>query len=828
MADEQEVQQEQEQHTEEAGSRGGADETFTVYVGNLHQVATEHELGGLFTSLAPMMAPVNIKIMRDKASGMSAGYGFVTFADRAGAEHAMEAMNGQVAWGRPLKLQWAQHRNTGGAQPSSSAEGQSFDVFVGDLARDIDEQKLREAFSHLGNVTRVVVMWDYPSGRNKGYGFVSFATQEEAEAAIQQMHGAMVGSRPVRCGWGQRRAQQGGAGAFHSHQQHQHQHQHQQQQGFFPARGNGSLGRGQQWGDGGQQHAPGFGSAVAMASHLQQQQQQGYPQQGYPQHLNSMMGLMGMQLGLDPQQAQQLAQQQAQRAQLGGAFQPATAATANGFSERPGGAGGRPGARGGGGGGGKVNAGQAGRGAGPEPTKAGAADAQQHVPSSSVSLPALAEGGQGPSPRGSAAAGGSCCVRVDNVDKTVQKAELFGAFAKFGTLEDCTIVRKGNPYHAIVRFATPQQAAEAAAGMNGFQLDGRRLRCAVEGSSASGEGAGALPRAKSASDIPLPPRALDRAHAVEALAAKMRAVLQDRGELHGTSPQARAAAGAAGAAAAGGGTPTAAHGAAAGAFSGRPPGVSPGQSGPAHYPQHHQWVPPGHMQGGEASPRGASAAGAGRGGPGHGPGGPRYPPAPPPSWTPQQAQHMLSPGMLMAQQAQQQARAHAGHAAGGAGASPLMPPQQQPMSPMAYGPGGVVLPPQLAMLNMMAAQGVPGGPPTYTLPMMPGYGGQPMVGAPPVMQPGFAALQQQALIQQLLLHQQRQQQAAAAAAAAAAAEAAGAAAAAQAGETPGVPDSGTSQAESIPSGSGTPPPTSSTPPPPAQAAPEPVAAGADS
>ena len=39
-------------------------------------------------------------------------------------------------------------------------------------------QKLREAFSHLGNVTRVVVMWDYPSGRNKGYGFVSFATQQ--------------------------------------------------------------------------------------------------------------------------------------------------------------------------------------------------------------------------------------------------------------------------------------------------------------------------------------------------------------------------------------------------------------------------------------------------------------------------------------------------------------------------------------------------------------------------------------------------------------------------------------------------------------------------
>jgi len=68
----------------------------------------------------------------------------------------------------------------------------------------------------------------------------------------------------------------------------------------------------------------------------------------------------------------------------------------------------------------------------------------------------LADGRQGASPSGSAAAGGSCCVRVDNVDKTVQKAELFGAFAKFGTLEDCTIVRKGNPYHAIVRWGSPE------------------------------------------------------------------------------------------------------------------------------------------------------------------------------------------------------------------------------------------------------------------------------------------------------------------------------------------------------------------------------------
>ena len=33
------------------------------------------------------------------------------------------------------------------------------------------------------------VMWDHNTGRSKGYGFVSFRSQEEAEAAINKMNG---------------------------------------------------------------------------------------------------------------------------------------------------------------------------------------------------------------------------------------------------------------------------------------------------------------------------------------------------------------------------------------------------------------------------------------------------------------------------------------------------------------------------------------------------------------------------------------------------------------------------------------------------------------
>lgn len=47
------------------------------------------------------------------------------------------------------------------------------------------------------------VMWDVATGRTKAYGFASFRTREDAQAAIDAMQGQAVGSRQIRCGWAQ-------------------------------------------------------------------------------------------------------------------------------------------------------------------------------------------------------------------------------------------------------------------------------------------------------------------------------------------------------------------------------------------------------------------------------------------------------------------------------------------------------------------------------------------------------------------------------------------------------------------------------------------------
>jgi RNA recognition motif-containing protein len=78
-------------------------------------------------------------------------------------------------------------------------------IFVGDLSRDVDADKLKAAFSAYPSIYDAKVVMDPKTGNSRGYGFVSFLEKSEAAAAIEQMDGVLkvgkVHSRepPSRC-----------------------------------------------------------------------------------------------------------------------------------------------------------------------------------------------------------------------------------------------------------------------------------------------------------------------------------------------------------------------------------------------------------------------------------------------------------------------------------------------------------------------------------------------------------------------------------------------------------------------------------------------------
>jgi RNA recognition motif-containing protein len=60
-------------------------------------------------------------------------------------------------------------------------------LFVGNLPWGITNDSLRDLFASVGEVVEAMVITDRMSGRSKGFGFVTFATEEAAQAAIAQL-----------------------------------------------------------------------------------------------------------------------------------------------------------------------------------------------------------------------------------------------------------------------------------------------------------------------------------------------------------------------------------------------------------------------------------------------------------------------------------------------------------------------------------------------------------------------------------------------------------------------------------------------------------------
>ncbi|XP_057438429.1 organelle RRM domain-containing protein 2, mitochondrial [Lotus japonicus] len=61
-------------------------------------------------------------------------------------------------------------------------------LFISGLSRQTTDRKLNEAFAPFGQLIEAKVITDRASGRSKGFGFVSYASIEEAEKARKGMN----------------------------------------------------------------------------------------------------------------------------------------------------------------------------------------------------------------------------------------------------------------------------------------------------------------------------------------------------------------------------------------------------------------------------------------------------------------------------------------------------------------------------------------------------------------------------------------------------------------------------------------------------------------
>lgn len=86
-------------------------------------------------------------------------------------------------------------------------------LYVGNLSFDVIENDLQDLFSPHGEVTEVNLMQDRVTGKSRGFGFVTMATKEAADAAIQALSGKDFKGRALTVNEARpREARSGGGG----------------------------------------------------------------------------------------------------------------------------------------------------------------------------------------------------------------------------------------------------------------------------------------------------------------------------------------------------------------------------------------------------------------------------------------------------------------------------------------------------------------------------------------------------------------------------------------------------------------------------------------
>jgi len=138
---------------------------------NMTQV---EEIRSLFSSIGEVES---CKLIRDKVTGQSLGYGFVNYHRPEDAAKAIQTLNGLRLQNKTIKVSYA--------RPSSEAI-KGANLYVSGLPKHMSQPAdLERLFASCGNIITSRILCDNITGLSKGVGFIRFDQRVEAERAIQ-------------------------------------------------------------------------------------------------------------------------------------------------------------------------------------------------------------------------------------------------------------------------------------------------------------------------------------------------------------------------------------------------------------------------------------------------------------------------------------------------------------------------------------------------------------------------------------------------------------------------------------------------------------------
>ncbi|XP_027361026.1 29 kDa ribonucleoprotein A, chloroplastic [Abrus precatorius] len=181
-----------------------------LYVVNLPWSMSASDIKDLFAQCGNV---TDVEIIKNK-DGRSRGYAFVTMASGEEALAAVDKFDSQEISGRIIRVELAKRfKKPPSPRPPGPRPGEARHVlYASNLAWKARSIHLKQVFTeNFKTPVSARVVFDSPSGRSAGYGFVSFLTREEAEAAISALDGKDLMGRPLRLKFSEKKVEEAGS-----------------------------------------------------------------------------------------------------------------------------------------------------------------------------------------------------------------------------------------------------------------------------------------------------------------------------------------------------------------------------------------------------------------------------------------------------------------------------------------------------------------------------------------------------------------------------------------------------------------------------------------
>ncbi|CAN6802428.1 unnamed protein product [Brassica oleracea] len=170
-------------------------ESGKLFIGGISWETTEDRLRDYFQSFGEVLEAV---IMKDRSTGRARGFGFLVFADPNVAERVVLLRH--VIDGKLVEAKKAvprdDHKSNSSLQGSSPGPANSKKIFVGGLASSVTEAEFKKYFAQFGVITDVVVMYDQRTQRPRGFGFISYESEDAVDRVLRrtfhELNGKMV------------------------------------------------------------------------------------------------------------------------------------------------------------------------------------------------------------------------------------------------------------------------------------------------------------------------------------------------------------------------------------------------------------------------------------------------------------------------------------------------------------------------------------------------------------------------------------------------------------------------------------------------------------